>query len=184
MRKHMILISSCLIGRPVRYDGTSKLASHPAIERWLAEGRFVPICPELEGGFAVPRAAAEIAHGKSGADVLAGDGQVVELIGSDVTDGYIAGALAALSLARAHDCRFALLTDGSPSCGSSFIYNGSFEGKRKHGLGVTSALLRENGIEVYSEDQIDALEARLSASKIQEQCAAFGEQEIRRSRQV
>jgi len=63
---------------------------------------------------------------------------------------------------RAHRCKFALLTDGSPSCGSEFVYDGAFASRKHAGEGVTAALLRENGIEVFSEAQIGVLQERLS----------------------
>lgn len=157
-----ILVSACLIGRPVRYDGAAKSVAHPALEQWRREGRLVTICPELTAGFSVPRPPAEISQGQSGQAVLAGDAQVFEATGADVSDLYIAGAQAALALALEHECTFALLADGSPSCGSSFIYGGSFDGRKHVGAGVTAALLRQNGIEVFAESEIDALHTRLS----------------------
>ncbi len=55
--------------------------------------------------------------------------------------------------------RFALLIDGSPSCGSGFIYDGSFSSKRHPGSGVTAALMRAAGIRVYSDREVEALAA-------------------------
>lgn len=157
-----ILVSACLLGRPVRYNGSAKPLDHPALERWRQEGRVVSICPELTAGFSVPRPPAEIAAGQDGEAVLAGTARVVEAGGGDVTAQFIAGAQAALDLARQHDCRFALLIDGSPSCGSGFIYDGSFGGNKHAGAGVTATLLRDHGIEVFSDKQVEALERRLS----------------------
>ena len=157
-----ILVSACLLGRPVRYDGSAKTLAHAALEQWKADDRLVVICPELAAGFMTPRPPAEIADRRSGRDVLSNRARVIEAIGADVTELYLQGARAALSLARAHDCRFALLTDGSPSCGSGFISDGAFVGRKHMGEGVTSALLRENGIEVFSEAQIAVLQERLS----------------------
>lgn len=156
-----IIVSSCLLGRPVRYNGTAKLAGNEVLEQWQREGRIVSICPELTAGFAVPRPPAEIALEHSGKDVLEGCANVVESTGLDVTRLYIAGACATLALAREQSCRFALLTDGSPSCGSSFIYNGSFSGQRHSAAGVTASLLREHGIKVFSESQLNELQAIL-----------------------
>lgn len=87
-----------------------------------------------------------------------------EATGTDVTARYVAGAQAALETARQNNCRFALLVDGSPSCGSGFIYDGSFGGRKHSGTGVTAALLRNHGIEVFAETEIDALANRLSQS--------------------
>ena len=36
-----ILISSCLMGMPVRYDGGSKRCLHPVLARWQDEGRLL-----------------------------------------------------------------------------------------------------------------------------------------------
>jgi uncharacterized protein YbbK (DUF523 family) len=157
-----ILVSACLVGRPVRYDGSAKTLVHGALEQWRADGRLVVICPELAAGFVTPRPPAEIAKGKSGRDVLTGIARVIEATGAEVTDRYVAGAQAALSLARAEGCKFALLTEGSPSCGSQFVYDGAFAGRKHPGEGVTAALLRDNGGEVFSEAEIDALQERLS----------------------
>jgi len=157
-----ILVSACLLGRPVRYNGSAKTVTHPALDQWRREGRLVSICPELTAGFSVPRPPAEIAAGQSGEAVLLDGARVIEATGADVTDLYVAGAHAALDLAREHGCRFALLIDGSPSCGSRFIYDGAFAGRKHVGAGVTTAFLRKHGIEVFAETEIDALQARLS----------------------
>ncbi|WGY70901.1 DUF523 domain-containing protein [Burkholderia cepacia] len=156
-----ILVSMCVVGHPVRYNGSAKTAAHDALERWQREGRLVPVCPELAGGFSVPRPPAEITGGESGQQVLSGAARIVDVNGTDVTAPFVSGAHTALALAQAHDCRFAILADGSPSCGSTFIYDGSFANRRHVGAGVTAALLREHGIEVFADTEIDALDARL-----------------------
>ena len=156
-----ILVSACLLGRPVRYDGSAKTVAHARIEQWQLEGRLVPVCPEVSGGFSVPRPPAEIANAAAGAAVLAGLAHVIDARGEDVSAHFVEGARVALELALAHDCRYALLTDGSPSCGSRAIYDGSFAGRKHAGAGVTTALLRQHGIEVFAETEIEALHARL-----------------------
>ena len=104
-----ILVSMCVVGHPVRYNGSAKTAAHEALERWQREGRLVPVCPELAGGFSVPRPPAEIAHGESGQRVLSGAARIVDVNGTDVTALFVSGAHTALALARTHDCRFAIL---------------------------------------------------------------------------
>ncbi|KQR77461.1 DUF523 domain-containing protein [Rhizobium sp. Leaf341] len=156
-----ILVSACLMGHAVRYDGRAKPLRHPALERWQAEGRLVTICPEMSAGMPVPRAPAEIAGGASGADVLAGRARVFEATGGDITDGFRQAAENALALARATGCTHALLIDGSPSCGSRRIYDGAFSGRQQDGEGVAAALLRRNGIRVFADHEIDALAAEI-----------------------
>ncbi|TWD55282.1 uncharacterized protein YbbK (DUF523 family) [Agrobacterium vitis] len=154
-----ILISACLMGRPVRYDGKGKLLNHPTIERWRAEGRLVEFCPEQAGGMPTPRPPAEIEQGASGDDVLQGRARVLEITGGDVTAAFVAGGQKAVEIALKNQCRYALLIDGSPSCGSGFIYDGSFSGTRHPGFGVTAALLKRAGLAVFSDHEIDALDA-------------------------
>lgn len=153
-----ILISACLLGHAVRYDGKGKPLAHPAIERWTQEGRLVTICPEMAGGMAVPRPPAEIEGGGPGLDVLEGRARVIEITGGDVTSQFIDGAQKALAFAKEHGCAYALLIDGSPSCGSVAIYDGSFSGRKQAGNGVTAALLAQAGIAVFSPANIDALD--------------------------
>lgn len=158
-----ILISACLLGRPVRHDGRGKRLDHRLIDHWQAEERLVPICPEVMAGFGTPRPPAEIEPGWDGADVLDGTGRVFEKTGREVTDGFRRGAEAALSVARQTGCRFALLTDGSPSCGSATIHAGRFDGRTLPGVGVVAALLRRHGVQVFSDHQILELAGALAA---------------------
>ena len=159
-----ILISACLHGEPVRYDGQAKTLDDPRVRKWREEGRLVSICPELAGGFETPRLPAEIEEGMNGNDVLEGRARVLDSAGNDVTAGFIEGAGVALDVARRSGCTFALLIDGSPSCGSHQIYDGTFAGRKRPGRGVTAALLEENGIRVFSAGEVDRLELTLNAA--------------------
>ena len=160
-RKDSILVSSCLLGQPVRYNGKAKRLRHELLKLWQAEKRLVPICPEVFAGFPTPRPAAEIEPGKTGLDVLLHAACVIDNNARDVTAGFLAGAQVALQIAKDNGCRFALLTDASPSCGSTSIYNGTFSNTRKRGAGVVTACLTENGIRVFPEHKIAELGALL-----------------------
>lgn len=144
----MILVSSCLAGLEVRYDGTHCLSQR--ISKLVEENKASTICPELLGGFSTPREPAEI-KGGTGEDVLDGKAKVIERTGKDVTSMYIKGAYAAVEKAKDLNATTVVLKENSPSCGSSSIYNGDFNGKKIIGDGVTSALLKRNSIEVISE---------------------------------
>ena len=61
-----VLVSACLLGQPVRYDGGTVATEGGILARWQTEGRIVPTCPEMAGGLPVPRLPAEI-HGEGGA---------------------------------------------------------------------------------------------------------------------
>ncbi|TDD80256.1 DUF523 domain-containing protein [Actinomadura darangshiensis] len=157
-----ILVSSCLAGRPVRYDGAAKPVAGGLFERWRSEGRLVPFCPEVSGGLAVPRPPAEIVGGDGG-DVLDGTARIRTGTGDDVTDEFLRGARLALEAATRSGARIALLKEGSPSCGSHRTHDGTFTGSAAPGTGVTTALLRRSGIRVFSEDELDAIAALLTA---------------------
>ncbi|KKI92690.1 hypothetical protein WQ54_07250 [Bacillus sp. SA1-12] len=146
----MILVSSCLAGLKVRYNSTHCL-DHK-ISQLLQENKVIPICPELLGGFSTPREPAEIIGG-NGEDVLDGKAKVVEKTGRDVTEQYIKGAYTTLKTAIELGATIVVLKEYSPSCGSSMIYNGEFKGKKIVGNGVTTALLKRNGLQVISEEQ-------------------------------
>jgi uncharacterized protein YbbK (DUF523 family) len=152
-----ILVSACLAGHPVRYNGTAKTARSTWLTIWRDEGRLVLVCPEVAAGFPTPRAPAEIQLRRTGADVLKRQASIKDDIGADVTAFFIAGARHALERAQAEGCRYALLADGSPSCGSTFIYDGEFSGTRHAAAGVTATLLRQHGIRVFADSQIAGL---------------------------
>ena len=157
-----ILVSACLLGDPVRWDGGSRSLSQGLIPGWQAAGRLVPVCPERAGGLPVPRPRAEIEPGATAAQVLGGSARVLDEHGADVSTAFLAGAAAAVDLARAEGCRFALLTEGSPSCGVRAVADGRFAGTRVPGQGVTAAALERAGVRVFSPDEIVLLATALS----------------------
>lgn len=161
--KTKILVSACLMGFKVRYNGSEKQTIEETLARWQQEGRLVIHCPELAAGLPVPRLPAEISCG-NGMDVMQGAARIRESDGTDVTKHYQLAAWLALRAAQDANCRAALLTDGSPTCGSRTIYDGSFRGQRQPGMGVAAALLAEHGIKVFSEQELPALVAWINAS--------------------
>lgn len=143
MRK--ILVSECLISeQAVRYDGMVLRLSAPLFLRWKEEGRLVPICPELYGGLSVPRSPAQRVGG-----------QVFDCDGKDVTTAFLKGAEEALRLAFLHNVAFAIMKEGSPSCGVRRIYDGTFTGRKICGQGVSTELLERHGFAVFSEHELD-----------------------------
>ncbi|MFP3794586.1 DUF523 domain-containing protein [Bacillus subtilis] len=148
----MILVSSCLGGIECRYNG-----SHAALEKirkLVDEKKAVMACPELLGGFSTPREPAEIIGG-TGEDVLNGTAKIVTASGEDVTELYMEGAAKTLAYAKEINASAVILKENSPSCGSGFIYNGTFSGKKITGSGVTAALLKQAGYRVISENELD-----------------------------
>ncbi|MBT2574708.1 DUF523 domain-containing protein [Bacillus sp. ISL-51] len=135
----MILVSSCLGGIECRYNGSH--AASEKIRRLVEEKKAVMVCPELLGGFTTPREPAEIIGGT----------------GEDVTALYMDGAAKTLAYAKEIGADTVILKENSPSCGSSFIYDGTFSGQKIFGDGITSALLKQAGCRVISENELDQL---------------------------
>ncbi|MBV1910814.1 MAG: DUF523 domain-containing protein [Kangiellaceae bacterium] len=146
-----ILISACLLGEQVRYDGKDKLLNDDRIANWLQQSILVAICPEVSGGLSTPRAPAEL---QSRIEPQ----QVITINNADVTDAFKKGARQALELCISNDIKLAILTEGSPSCGSSNINDGQFRHRKIPGEGLTTKLLRENNITVFSHLEIDRAE--------------------------
>ena len=136
--KEKVLVSACLLGVCCRYDGRSV----PCEEVIALSDKYelIPFCPEIYGGLPTPRTPSE----------RVGD-RVVMKDGVDVTENYNRGAAEALRLARLLGAKLAILKEKSPSCGSAFVYDGSFTGTLREGEGVTAELLRKEGIRVISE---------------------------------
>ncbi len=143
-----VLISACLAGISCRYDGKSNRIDE--IENLKEKMRLIPVCPEQMGGLATPRCPAEIRAGS-----------VVTKNGADVTVQFERGAEETLKMAQLFGCECAVLKARSPSCGSGEIYDGTFSKTRIRGDGKTAELLKQNGICVYTEHEIDRLVGEL-----------------------
>ena len=149
-----VIVSGCLNGRPIRFNETNVEVESAIWDRWLSEGRLVSFCPELAAGFPVPRPPAEIVGGHASA-VLQRQAVVLEDNGTDVTEMFVSGAELAVERALAAGCVAAVLTDGSPSCGTTYVYDGGFSGGTTTGVGVTAQLLSDHGIRVFAETEIE-----------------------------
>lgn len=150
-------ISGCLSFFNCRYDGKGfndfDLSKAEAIlkkELNTDKIEFYPICPEQLGGLSTPRIPSEIIGG-DGKDVWNGKAKVISKEGKDVTENFKKGALEVLNFAQKFDIKAFLLKEKSPSCGSNTIYAGKFDGSKKDGVGVTTALLEKHGIKVISD---------------------------------
>ena len=123
------------------------------VAEYLKDKQFIMVCPEQLGGLSTPRDPSEIIR-LDGNAVIEGKTSVINNKRLDVTKKFKQGAMETLKIADLYGCKKAILKEGSPSCGSSLIYDGTFTGKKVSGVGVTTALLRQNGIEVISEKDI------------------------------
>lgn len=146
-QKEALIISACLLGIPCRYDGGSNALSAGQIKKLTERYLLIPVCPEQLGGLPTPRIPAEIQ----------GDGKVLNKAGAEVSGAFIRGAEAALTIARLNRCRLACMKDGSPSCGSRRIYDGTFRNIGITGKGITVKFFEKEQIIVYNEHEIERL---------------------------
>ena len=142
--KEKLLISSCLYGLNTKYSGGNNKISK--IKELEEKYELILACPEVLGGLSTPRDPSEQMKDK-----------VFSNKGLDVTDNFNLGASKTLEIIKKHKIKKALLKESSPSCGSNLIYDGTFSGTKINGLGVTAKLLKENGITIYNENEIDLL---------------------------
>ncbi len=136
----VILVSSCLLGCNCRYKGDG--CRNERVLKLKDKHILIPVCPEQMGGLETPRNPSERVNDK-----------VLSNAGRDVTEQFRKGAETALFLAQLNRVDFAVFKANSPSCGKGIIYDGTFTGGKKEGNGMTTDLLLENGIPVYTEDE-------------------------------
>ena len=137
-----ILISACLVGDNVKYDGTNNRS--PLIDELLKYFELIPFCPEVEGGLSIPRDKSERLNDR-----------VISEKGRDVTRQFSFGAEMAYNICLYLGIKVAILKETSPSCGVHEIYDGRFTHKKIMGKGYTTEYLMSKGIKVISENEIE-----------------------------
>lgn len=147
----MKLISACLCGVNCAWNGKTKIS--PKALELIKSGELIPVCPEQLGGLGTPRTPQEI-HNGSGDDVLAGRCKVINKEGKDVTVQFIKGAEETLKIAKLVGAKEFIAKSKSPSCGCGLTYDGTFSSTLIQGDGVTTALLKQNGIKVINSEDI------------------------------
>lgn len=137
----MKLCSACLLGLNCRYDGQNM--SNEKVLELAKKETLIPVCPEQLGGLSTPRVRAQLKNDR-----------VITKDGIDVTDKYKYGAEQVLKLAKIFSIKEAILKQKSPSCGCGKIYDGTFSETIITGDGVTTKLLKDNGINVITEENL------------------------------
>ena len=145
--REKVLISACLAGINCKFNGENNLLDGGVLDEISKRYHLLFICPEVFGGLGTPREPAEMK-----------DGLVITKTAKDVSENFKFGAEICLKIAKLNGCKKAILKARSPSCGSGQIYDGSFSKKLIFGDGVAAKLLKENGILVFSEDEIGRLD--------------------------
>jgi len=145
----VIIVSACLMGWNCKYSGGSN--KNEAVREIAEKGYYASVCPEVAGGLPVPRDPSE----------LQPDGRVLSNRGAAVTEAFRKGAeqewLRVQELAEEFEepIECAILKAKSPSCGCGRIYDGTFTGTLIDGDGIFAALLKEKGIPVYTEKDLE-----------------------------
>ena len=154
-----VLVSSCLLGEDVRYDGRNSsiamggsftFSQKEIFMDILCNNEIYSFCPEVSGGLSTPRLPAEIVSTNKPFKVETNDE-------TDVTIPFLIGAKNALDTCNEESIKIALLKSKSPSCGNTHIYDGTFSNNLVQGQGLTARLLEENGIKVFNETQLEDL---------------------------
>ncbi len=139
-----IIVSSCILGNNTKYNGGNNY--NPLVERLKEKFIIIPICPEVMGGLGIPRIPSERINDR-----------VINKNGDDVTNNYLLGLDKVLKLIENEEIKYAVLKDGSPSCGSKYIYDGTFTGNKIYGMGITAEGLSKLGIKIITEKEIEEI---------------------------
>ncbi|WP_024790690.1 MULTISPECIES: DUF523 domain-containing protein [unclassified Lebetimonas] len=137
------MISKCMLGEPCRYDGKSKPLNDEKLEKLNENYELIPFCPEAFS-LPTPRPAARFIGDK-----------IVDINGVDKTEAFLKGANEALRICREEGIKIFIGKEKSPSCGikkTSAYINGCE--CMCNAPGLTSKILKENGIELISEWEI------------------------------
>ncbi|BFM13685.1 hypothetical protein R50072_38380 [Simiduia litorea] len=116
--KPVLLVSQCLLGDPVRYDGAHK--QHPAIaQHLLPHITTAALCPEVAAGMGVPRPAIRRQQ--------MGDSEIIALAssGAALANSLLSTSQRLATHATTQTAVAAILKARSPSCGieSSPLFN-------------------------------------------------------------
>ena len=147
--KPKLLISSCLLGEKVKYNGKDNKLSINTLDKLSNIYEIISFCPEVQGGLPTPRIPCEV--------ISLNPLRVINKNKEDKTKEFVLGANKTLDLCKQENISIALLKANSPSCSSKYIYDGTFRSKKIESVGVTTSLLLKNNIKVFDETQINEL---------------------------
>lgn len=131
-----VLVSACLCGEICRWHGR-KVPYSSFVRKFMRDNpdvKLILVCPEQLGGLPTPRPPVKSRNQRI-LQTCEDKARRDQVTGEDVTDAFVAGAQAALAIAKKYRCKRAILLKISPSCART---------------GITGKLLLANGIEVIS----------------------------------
>lgn len=148
MEKIRIGISSCLLGKKVRYDGQHKYDAY-IVETLGRFMDFVPVCPEVECGLTIPREAMR----------LTGDSHNPRLVtiktGIDYTEKMKEWGSIKLNDLAGHDLCGFIFKSKSPSSGMERvkIYTSAGGTPSKNGTGIFAGMFMERFPRIPVEEE-------------------------------
>ncbi len=140
-------VSACLLGQPVRYDGQHKLDTYlrDVLGAWV---EFVPVCPEVECGFPVPRPPFRLVGDP------ADPRMVVISTGEDVTERMLAWARRRVRELEAERLSGFVFKSKSPSSGMERVrVYGPSGTPVKKGVGLFARVFMEHFPDLPVEDE-------------------------------
>ena len=141
-----VLISACLLGVDCKYNGSNNKLDDEIIHSLKEKYNLIPVCPEIMGGMPTPRNPVEIT-----------DGKVFDNDGVEFTKEFEKGSEEVVKLAKLYDATIAILKENSPSCGSNYIYDGTFNHQKIKGMGIAAHKLSKENIKLFSEENVKIL---------------------------
>jgi len=108
-----------------------------------AKETLIPVCPEQLSGLPTPRIISEIKNGR-----------VINKEGFDITRNFQQGTEEVLKIVKLYNIKEVILKQRSPSCGCGQISDGTFSETIIKGDGITTKLLKENGVDVITEENL------------------------------
>lgn len=141
-----VLISACLLGVDCKYNGSNNKLDDKIIHSLKEKYNLIPVCPEIMGGMPTPRNPVEIS-----------DGKVFDYDGEEFTKEFEKGSEEVVKLAKLYDTTIAILKENSPSCGSNYIYDGTFNHQKIKGMGIAAHKLSKENIKLFSEENVKIL---------------------------
>ena len=141
-----VLISACLLGVDCKYNGSNNKLDDKIIHSLKEKYNLIPVCPQIMGGMPTPRNPVEIS-----------DGKVFDYDGEEFTKEFEKGSEEVVKLAKLYDATIAILKENSPSCGSNYIYDGTFNHQKIKGMGIAAHKLSKENIKLFSEENVKIL---------------------------
>ncbi len=153
MSRPRIGISACLLGEPVRYDGSDRRRGR-ILEYFAGRVEWTPLCPEVETGMGVPRETVELVLPIESA--AAG----LRLLGTESRKDHTAAMRewAAKRLRELDGIGGCILKARSPSCGLRGVPARNGE-EPASGMFAAALTARFADLPVVEDEDLDSIEA-------------------------